>query len=138
MMAMLRLAVTVALSSMALAQNVSDAEIVRAAKSPYDLARYIDSHARIDDWKPLWSAMGKSGDPPELLPRCEPFPEDTSCSTELITVPKPSQVIVLLQTDPPSRECVPALSGASRRLEIRRVLLGERLYPPPRDLSVWR
>jgi hypothetical protein len=95
------LTATIILSFVALAQDAPDPEIVRAAKSPYDLARYIDSHPKIDDWKPLWTAMGNAGEPPKQLPRCAPYPVGIFCSTELIPVLNPSQVIVLLRTDSP-------------------------------------
>lgn len=49
---MYRLAATIILSSVAFAQNPQEPEIVRAAKSPYDLARYINSHDDID-WATL-------------------------------------------------------------------------------------
>lgn len=95
---MYRLATTIILSSVAFAQNAQEAEIVGAGKSPFDLARYIDSHPTID-WKPLWTAMGNGGDPPKELPRCAPYPVGIFCSTELITVINPSQVIVLVHAD---------------------------------------
>jgi hypothetical protein len=92
MKTMHRLAATIILSSVALAQNAPDPDIVRAAKSPYGLAQYVDSHTNID-WTQLWAAMGNADAPPEYLPACE---DRESCSVKILTVPKPSQVIVVV------------------------------------------
>lgn len=67
-------------------------DIVRAAKSPYDLAQYVGSHTNID-WTQLWAAMGNVDAPPEYLPACE---DRDSCSVKILNVPKPSQVIVVV------------------------------------------
>lgn len=57
--AMYRLAAAIILSSVAFAQNALDPAIVRTAKSPFDLATYVDSHFNID-WKPMRSLRGHS------------------------------------------------------------------------------
>jgi hypothetical protein len=95
MEAMYRLASTIILSSVAFAQKAPDAEIVRAAKSPYDLARYIDSHPGAD-MTAVWRAMSVTGAPSQLA-RCDVSPGSGPCEIEVITILKPSQVILLLQ-----------------------------------------
>jgi len=72
---MSRVVATIILSSVAFAQNAPNPELERAAKSPYDLARYIDSHTGFD-WEPLWKSLGVVG--ASLLP-CE---RSGDCSTE--------------------------------------------------------
>ncbi len=73
-------------ASIAFAQSDVDAELAKAAKSPYDLARFVDSHQEFDV-AALWKALGAKS----LLagPRCR-FTE------ELISVVNPFQVIVHL------------------------------------------
>ncbi len=87
---MYRFASIVLVSSVAFAQTAPAPEIVRAAKSPYDLARYIDSHVGFE-WGPLWNALGVGG---SLRP-CE---NSGDCSTELITVLDPPQTILVIDT----------------------------------------
>lgn len=95
MKAMYRLAATIILSSVAFAQN-AETEIALAAKSPMTLARYVESHSKAFDWKALWNALG-THDPNVLWPLCgESF---YSCSTEVVTVPKPEQIILIIQSD---------------------------------------
>jgi hypothetical protein len=84
---MYRLAATIVLSSVAFAQNAPEPDIVRAAKSPYDLARYINSHDEID-WVPLWKALGVD----EGLG----LPCSTNCTAELIVVDNPEQAILIV------------------------------------------
>lgn len=85
---MLRAAVGVVFSAFALAQNAPEPEIARAAKSPYDLARYIDSHEKID-WPTLWRALGIK---PDLGLSCS-----SDCVTELIVVENPEQAILIVE-----------------------------------------
>jgi len=53
-----RLVVAIVLSWAIFAQNTPDREIDRAAKSPYDFSRYVDTHPKID-WKSMWGAHRK-------------------------------------------------------------------------------
>jgi hypothetical protein len=70
----------------------ADADLARAAKSPYDIARCVDTHKTFD-WSPLWKALGIDQNMVQLMP-CEGA---WDCSEELITVLDPPQVIVLLR-----------------------------------------
>jgi hypothetical protein len=79
---MYRLAATIILSSVAFAQNAPDPDIVRAAKSPYDLARFINSNDEID-WAPLWQALGVDA---KLGLSCS-----MNCAAEIIMVQNPEQ-----------------------------------------------
>jgi hypothetical protein len=80
-------------------QSVKQAheELANAARNPYELARYIDSHAGFE-WAPLWKALRVTN--PPIMPKCEPKPFSSSCPVDLITVLKPSQVIVAVQSWP--------------------------------------
>jgi hypothetical protein len=89
---MLRVVAAVVFSTFALAQNAPDPEIVRAAKSPYDLARYINSHDEID-WEPLWRALGVDA---QLGLPCS-----MDCAVELIMVENPEQVILIVDASLP-------------------------------------
>ena len=79
------------------AQNVPsdlNGELTRAAKNPYDIARFVDSHMGFD-WNVLWKALGIG---PLLMQPCGDLTgRGPQCSTELITVLNPDQVILLLQ-----------------------------------------
>ena len=67
--------------------------MARAAKSPYDLARFINAHPAFQNRDPLWKSLGI--DPEKLsLEDCGFWQQ---CSTELITVFDPFQVIVLIR-----------------------------------------
>lgn len=70
-----------------------------APLSPFDLAQSIDSGTSIE-WNLTWTRLGRSEAPPQLLPECG-SPAYSPCSTELISVPNPSQVILLVQPDMP-------------------------------------
>ena len=79
----------------ALTASAQDPELAQAVKSPFDFARYIGSHANLD-WPSLWRGLAAADHPqPKYLPRCVQD-DDGPCSTELITVLDPSQVIVLV------------------------------------------
>jgi hypothetical protein len=54
MATMFRLVAAVILSPLAVAQT---ADLARAAKSPTQLARYVESHKTLD-WDQLWNALG--------------------------------------------------------------------------------
>lgn len=89
---MYRLAATLILSCLALAQDTPEPEIVRAAKSPYDLARYINSHDEID-WAPLWQALGVDV---SLGLACA-----MNCAAELIVIDDPAQAILIVNASLP-------------------------------------
>ena len=65
--------------------SAQDAELARAAKNPYDLARFVDSHTGFD-WNVLWKALGIE---PLMMQACGD--RSAACSTELITVFNPDQ-----------------------------------------------
>jgi len=46
-----------------------ETDLARAAKSPYDIARFVDTHKTFD-WAPLWKALGIDPNPVQLMP-CE-------------------------------------------------------------------
>ena len=69
------------------------AELARASKSPYDLARYIDAHTGFS-WEPLWQALGIGDSDARYLFPCE---KRTDCTSELITFLDPDQTIVHIQ-----------------------------------------
>lgn len=85
-------------SVIALGQNAADPEIARASRSPYDLERYVYTHPRIDNWRPLLTPMGGTAALFRDLPPCSLDAGEPSCRAELIVVPSPSQVILLLKT----------------------------------------
>jgi len=76
--------------------SVRDEELSRAAKNPYDLARFIDSHLGFD-WDVLWKALVIQ---PLLIQPCGKLSNGKrQCSTELITVLHPDQIILIVQGD---------------------------------------
>jgi len=89
---MLRLAGVVAASCALFAQGTHP-DIVRAAKSPYDLARYIDSHTGFA-WEPLWKALRI--DSVIYIQPCGAM-GGRGCSTEILTVQDPDQTILVIQ-----------------------------------------
>jgi hypothetical protein len=93
---MYRLAAIIILSSVAFAQNAQEhaqePEIVRAAKSPYDLVRYINSHDDID-WKPLWQILGVDA---QFGLTCS-----RNCAAELIVIENPEQAILIVNASLP-------------------------------------
>ena len=71
-------------------------QLARAAKNPYDLARFVDSHPRFD-WEVLWKAFAIK---PLLYQPCGGLSDGgKQCSTELINVLDPDQVILVIQDD---------------------------------------
>jgi hypothetical protein len=70
----------------------SSDDLARASKSPYNLARYIDSHLGFR-WEPLWTALGVVDKDVNLFP-CETRGD---CTTELITFLDPDQTILHVQ-----------------------------------------
>jgi hypothetical protein len=93
---MTRLTVAVLLLPLAAFAGVED-ELAAAAKSPYDIARFVDSHVTFD-WAPLWKALGIHEDKHFMLP-CGAMDGKRDCRAELITVLDPFQVIVLLDRE---------------------------------------
>jgi len=64
------------------------------AASPYNLAKYVETHSNFD-WEPLWRALNV--DAGIFLPRCDGgFQGVPSCSSEIIMV-DPLQLIVILE-----------------------------------------
>jgi len=69
-------------------------DLLRAAQSPYDLAKYAESHDQID-WSPLWAAW-KINEPTHLRP-CGTDPTNR-CAAEILALVNPNQTILLLQS----------------------------------------
>lgn len=88
---MLRVLAAVFFSATALAQNVPDAAIARAVKSPYDLARYIETHVGLD-WESLWKQLG--------APNLTGAAPCRACSTEVVSLVNPAQAILIVQGEP--------------------------------------
>jgi len=83
----MRLAAFVVYALTASAQSSIDSELARVAKSPYDLAKFIESHENFD-LKAAFVSLGLKG---EFFPPCE-----SHCHTELVTVIEPFQVILVI------------------------------------------
>ncbi|HEX4232161.1 MAG TPA: hypothetical protein VHZ07_26070 [Bryobacteraceae bacterium] len=96
---MYRFAVAIILASVGLAQDAPDSDLVRAAKSPYALARYIDSHMGFA-WEPLWKTLGIE-ERIFIQPCGELSGGALGCSTEIIDIQNPDQVILIVQGDMP-------------------------------------
>lgn len=75
-----------------------DYELSQSAHSPYDIQRFVDTHTAFR-WEPLWKALNipaKGFGLPQM--ECEARPDASrECSSELITVLNPPQIIVLLR-----------------------------------------
>ena len=70
-------------------------DLAHAARNPYD-SRFIDSH-RDFDWMPMWNSLGVE---PRFIQPCGRLSDGRSlCSTELITVLDPDQVILQIIGD---------------------------------------
>ncbi len=95
MAAMLRVFAAISLAVAAVAQNSPQAEIARAAKSPYDLARYLETHTDFE-WAPLWLALG-AANPASIEPCVTVADKRARCSTEIVTLLSPDQAIVVVQ-----------------------------------------
>src|ERR1035437_2931241 len=74
-----------------------DEDLAQAANSPYEIARFVDTHMTFR-WEPLWKVLG--------IPKNAVFMEQCDvmggrsgpeCSEELITVLDPFQVILILR-----------------------------------------
>ena len=94
---MYRLAVTLFLCSAAVALDAPEAEIVRAAESPYDLARYLRTHTDFN-WGPLWLALGIKS-PASNEPCVTAADRHAACSIQTVSIAAPSQVIVVVGGD---------------------------------------
>ncbi|HEY4363176.1 MAG TPA: hypothetical protein VGN17_19560 [Bryobacteraceae bacterium] len=95
MAAMLQALAAILFAGIAVAQSVPQAEIARAAKSPYDLARYLETHTDFD-WAPLWQTLG-SASPASVEPCVTASDRQARCSTEVIGLLNPDQAIVVVQ-----------------------------------------
>ena len=80
-----------ALTGFADAQNLS-----AVVASPYHLAEFVETHSNFD-WKNVWRAL-KITDQSIFLPACDEDPNGpSSCSTEIVTVVDPRQLILILE-----------------------------------------
>jgi hypothetical protein len=75
-----------------------DEDLAKAAKSPYEIARFVDTHVTFD-WEPLWKALGIPKDQVFIQPCGTMSGPKRDCSEELITVLDPFQVILILRHD---------------------------------------
>ena len=102
------------------AQNIpsgQNQQLSRAAKNPYDLARFIDSHLSFD-CNVIWKALG--AEPLSFQPCGNPS-ERKHCSTELITVLDPDQIILAIHGDITQFDCLsPILAGEDRHMALHR------------------
>ena len=68
--------------------------LARAARSPYDIVRFVATHSEYD-WAPLWQALDIHD---ASLPMCALGSESlAACSADVVSVFDPSQVIVVLR-----------------------------------------
>lgn len=92
-------AAAIIFSMVALGQGTPDLDIVRAAKSPYDLAQYLRSRTNID-WKVVRRALGLKESEYWIAPCGSNFPAaEAPCSVNIEAVPKPDQVIITIRGD---------------------------------------
>jgi len=89
-------AAAIILSTIALAQDARQGDIVLASKSPLLLARYIEAH-RLFDWDALTSALGIREKEPIYAPCGGPKDVQNPCSTSLLSVLNPDQQILIIQ-----------------------------------------
>jgi hypothetical protein len=75
-----------------------DEDLAQAAKSPYEIARFIDTHVTFG-WEPLWKALGIRKADVFMQPCGEMSGPRRDCYEELITVVDPFQVILILRHD---------------------------------------
>jgi hypothetical protein len=73
-----------------------DEELAQAAKSPYDIARFVDTHLTYR-WEPLWKALGLENEGDVFIRPCGESSGRRGCFEELITVLDPFQVILTLR-----------------------------------------
>ncbi len=74
-----------------------DNELALAAKSPYDIARFVDTHIAFR-WEALWQALGiQKKDDVFMQPCGEMGGPKRDCSEELVTILDPFQVILILR-----------------------------------------
>ena len=74
-----------------------DEDLARAAKSPYEIARFVDTHVTFR-WEPLWKTLSIPKDALFMQP-CDFRNGNSSpeCSEELVTILDPFQVILILR-----------------------------------------
>jgi hypothetical protein len=70
-------------------------DLASAAKSPYEIARFVDTHITFR-WEPLWKSLGIQNDV-FMQPCGELNGAKRDCSEEFITIPDPFQVILILR-----------------------------------------
>jgi hypothetical protein len=84
-----RFVLLLAVSGAAFAQ---DEGIAATANSPYKLAKFVETHNDFD-WEPLWKALNVK-DAEIFLPRCEKNLGVAACSSELIALESPLEMLV--------------------------------------------
>lgn len=79
-----------------LGQMQAEDDLTLAAKSPYELERFFETHATFET-APLWKTLGVHEDETPL-PECTDSGRDAlrACSSELIIITDPNQAIVVL------------------------------------------
>jgi hypothetical protein len=85
-----RLSIVLFLFALAAAAGENE-ELAQAAKSPYGIARFVDTHIRFE-WEPLWKGLGISD---VFLPSCGDGGRK-DCTAEMVTILDPFQVILIL------------------------------------------
>lgn len=111
------LACIVATAFAIFAQTRAEDDLTLAAKSPYELERFFETHAEFET-APLWKTLGVHED--EMpLPRCMDSSDALrACSSELIVITDPNQAIVVLSQRLEMFSvylCFVRLSGAAER-----------------------
>jgi hypothetical protein len=93
---MLRYAWLLVMASCGLTGFADSEGISTVAESPYELAKFVETHSNFD-WKSLWQTLNIT-DESIFLPRCdEGFVGVPSCSSEIITLVDPPQLILILE-----------------------------------------
>ena len=82
-----------AIGSLFLVEADDAEDLARAAQSPYDIQRFVEHHSGFD-WGPLWVALKLPED--STPPPCGDERGQPTCSSELMTVLDPPQMIVCL------------------------------------------
>ena len=73
-------------------------ELLSAARSPYDIERFVEKTPAFD-WSPLWRALKIQEE--IMLPRCEGRRDaGRDCSSELILIAEPQVALLLLRSSP--------------------------------------
>lgn len=96
---LLRIAIVALLIPVRGAAATVDEELAQAAKSPYDIARFVDTHITFQ-WESLWTALGIQKEDDVFMQPCgELGGPKRDCSEELVTVLDPFQMILILRHD---------------------------------------